>query len=136
VIDYETYAYKEENLGVTDIAFSPNIIAGNEFIFTPLKNFDVALQTRFVSRQYLDNSSNENFSLKPYSVTNLQLSYTVHTKPIEAIRLFFTVNNLFNMKYESNGSFYQYIEGGMLYQYDAYNPQAGVNFLGGISLKF
>jgi iron complex outermembrane receptor protein len=136
VIDYDTYSYREESLGVTDIAFSPNVIAGNEFVFTPLKNFDIALQTRFVSRQYLDNSSSKSFSLKPYSVSNLQLSYTIHTKPIEAIRLFFTVNNLFNMKYESTGSFYQYMENGTLYQYDAYNPQAGVNFLGGISLKF
>jgi iron complex outermembrane receptor protein len=136
VMDYDTYSYIEENVGTTDIAFSPNIIAGNEFIFTPVKNFDIALQTRFVSRQYLDNGSNKNYSLKPYSVSNLQLSYTIHTKPVEAIRLFLSVNNLFNMKYESSGAVYQYISYGERIYEDYYNPQAGINFMGGISLKF
>ena len=136
IIDYDTYSYIEEDLGVTDIAFSPNIIAGNEFIFTPVKNFNIVLQARFASRQYLDNSSNKNYSLKPYSTTNLQLNYTIYTKPIEAIRLFFSVNNLFNMKYESNGAVYQYISGGERISEDYYNPQAGINFMGGISLKF
>jgi len=136
VIDYDSGNYIEENMGTTDIAFSPNIIAGNEFIFTPVKHFDIALQTRFTSRQYLDNSSNKNYSLKPYSTTNLQLSYTIYTKPIEAIRLFFTINNLFNMKYESNGAVYQYISGGEKFYEDYYNPQAGINFMAGISLKF
>jgi iron complex outermembrane receptor protein len=136
VIDYDTYIYKEEDLGTTDIAFSPNIIAGNEFIFTPVKNFNIALQSRLVSRQYLDNSSNKNYSLKGYFTTNLQLNYTIHTKPVEAIQLFFSVNNLSNEKYESNGAVYQYISDGKRIYEDYYNPQAGINFMGGVSIKF
>jgi iron complex outermembrane receptor protein len=136
VMDYDTGLYQEELLKNTPISFSPNIIAGNEFLFTPLKGFDISFLTKFVSAQYLDNRGDKNYKLPWYSVSNLQLSYTIETKPISSIKLFFAINNIFNYKYSANGSFYQYLEGGTLYQVDAYNPQAGINFMGGVTLRF
>lgn len=136
VDDWDSGNQRATNLGMTDISFSPNIVAGNEFHFIPVKNFDIALITKFVSKQYLDNSSNDNYIIKPYCINNLHLSYTIETKPISAITLFFDVNNLFNSKYESNGWIYRYIYGGEEFRTDGYFPQAGINFMGGVTLRF
>lgn len=143
ILDYTEYVDDWDNggqmvkhLGTTDISFSPNIVASNEFIVTPVDNFNIALTTQFVSRQYLDNSSNKAYSLKPYCVTNLNLSYCFHTKPVKDIELFFRINNLFNAKYESNAWIYRYIYEGVECVDDGYFPQATINFMGGVRIKF
>ena len=46
------------------------------------------------------------------------------------------VNNIFNEQYESNAWVYRYMFDGKEYTMDGYFPQAGINFLGGIELKF
>ncbi len=136
VDDWDSGLQRENHLGTTDISFSPNIVANNEFVFTPVKNFDITFITKFVSRQYIDNSSRKEYSIDPYCVNNLQLSYKIETKPISEIRLFFQVNNIFNAKYESNAWLYRYFYGGEEYCMDGYFPQAGINFMGGVTLHF
>lgn len=136
VDDWDSGIQRMNHLGQTDISFSPNIVASNEFVFTPLTNFNIALSTQFVSRQFIDNSSNKNYSLKPYCVSNLNLSYCLHTKAVSDIEFFFRINNLFNAKYESNAWIYRYyLDGRECYQ-DGYFPQATINFMGGVRLKF
>ena len=126
----------EQQLGNTPIAYSPNVVIGNTFTFTPLKDFNIDLLTKFVSKQYLDNSGDEAYVLKPYSYTNLRLSYTFHFKVLKDLELFLNVNNLFNAKYETNAALYTGMIGDEKY-YDAYYfPQAGINFLGGVRVKF
>jgi len=122
-------------LGTTDISFSPNILASNEFVFTPVKNFDITFATKFVSKQYLDNTGDNKHLINPYCVSNLGLSYKIITLPIPEINIFFQVNNIFNAKYESNGWLYRYYEGGAEYYSDGYFPQAGINFMGGVKIK-
>lgn len=143
ILDYTEYVDDWDNggqivnhLGTTDISFSPNIVASNEFIVTPVDNFNISLTTQFVSRQYIDNSSNKQYSIKPYCVTNLNLSYCFHTKPVKDIELFFRINNLFNAKYESNAWIYRYYYEGVECYNDGYFPQATINFMGGIRIKF
>jgi iron complex outermembrane receptor protein len=46
------------------------------------------------------------------------------------------VNNLFDEKYVSNGWSYSYYSGGVRSQDLGYYPQAGINVLGGVCLKF
>jgi len=48
----------------------------------------------------------------------------------------FSLNNVFNEMYESNAWVYRYISGNQEYEMNGYFPQAGINFLAGISLKF
>ncbi|MDR3047862.1 MAG: TonB-dependent receptor [Bacteroidales bacterium] len=135
-IDYNSDDYVVEKLGTTHISFSPAIIAGNEFIVTPFRHFDINWKNKFVGKQYLDNTSNNNFILKPYLIGSLQFNYYFNIRKVADLSLFFLIDNLYNWKYSSNGSFYQYYEGTDLYQYDAYNPQAGINFMTGITVKF
>jgi iron complex outermembrane receptor protein len=132
-----------QNLGNTNIAFSPNLIIGNNLTFSPIKNFQLLLLSKFVSEQYLGNIDSENSKLDAYFVNDLNINYVWKlNKTIKSIVFSGLVNNIFDLEYESNGYFYTYdddwsnpgsittIEG------TGYYPQAGINFLLGISLKF
>lgn len=137
VDNWDDGSQKEELLGNTPIAFSPNVVLANDFSFTPVKGLELSLITKFVSRQYLDNSGNDTYCLKPYSYTNLRASYTFFfSKFAQELELFVQANNLFNAKYESNGWIYSYYYENGRYADAAFYPQAGINFLGGIRLKF
>ncbi|HPS70745.1 MAG TPA: TonB-dependent receptor, partial [Bacteroidales bacterium] len=133
--NWEFLSMTEENLGTTDISFSPNIVVGNEFIFTPIKSFNIGLATKFIGKQYIDNSSNENYILKPYTITNLNLSYQFKECKNFKVSIFFSINNIFNAKYESNAWLWKAYVGGVEQFSDGYYPQAGINFFGGIKVR-
>ncbi|WP_298556538.1 TonB-dependent receptor [uncultured Algibacter sp.] len=125
----------------TDISFSPNVIFGSTLTFTPIENASIALLSKYVGKQYLDNTSSKSKSIDAYFVNNLNLSYKFKPKWIKEIALNLLVNNLFNSEYVSNGYTYSYYyrpEGSS----DApvtenfYYPQATTNFLVGTTIKF
>jgi iron complex outermembrane receptor protein len=131
-----------QNLGDTNIAYSPEVIAGNRLGFTPIKDFQISLYSKFVGEQYMANIDSEGSKLDSYFVNDLNVSYEFRPKSIfKSIVVSALFNNIFNLKYESNGYFYTYdddysnppavktIEGA------GYYPQAGTNFLMGLSLK-
>jgi iron complex outermembrane receptor protein len=118
------------------ISFSPAIVASNIFQFNPFKNFSINLATQFVSKQYIDNSQNNLHILKPYSVTNLNLRYEIPKLNKLNLTLFFSINNIFNTMYESNAWIYRAQVGDDPYYEDGYFPQAGINFLGGVRVRF
>lgn len=132
-----------QNLGNTDIAFSPNLIIGNRLTFLPIKDFQISFLSKFVSEQYMGNIDSEQSKLDAYFVNDLNVNYEWKlNKAIKSIVFSGLVNNIFDLEYESNGYFYTYdddwsspgnittIEG------TGYYPQAGINFLLGMSLKF
>ncbi len=120
----------------TDIAFSPNIISGASILYKPFKNFESELYSKYVGRQFLDNTSNINRSLNPFFVQNLRLSYSLKEKISREINLSLLVNNLFNVKYEPNGYTFSYIADGKFITENFYYPQANINYLLGLSVKF
>ncbi|MGX7667263.1 TonB-dependent receptor [Flavobacterium pedocola] len=132
-----------KNLGNTNIAYSPNVVAGNAITYVPVKNLNVSLLTKFVSKQYMGNIDSENSTLDAYSFSDVNLTYQWNiNKGIKSILFSGLVNNVFNQEFESNGYFYTYddnwsnppqvttLEGA------GYFPQAGINFLVGATLKF
>lgn len=132
-----------ENLGSTNIAFSPNFIAANRLTFMPESNIQFSLLSKFVGEQFMGNIDAESSKLPSYFINDFNFSYEISTKKVfSSIRINLLVNNLFGLKYESNGYFYTYdddfsnpgsittIEGAGFY------PQAGRNFLVGLSLLF
>jgi iron complex outermembrane receptor protein len=132
-----------ENLGNTDIAFSPNVVAGNRITFLPIKDFQISLLSKFVSEQYMGNIDSDNSKLDAYFVSDLNVSYEWKiNKGLKSIVFSALVNNLFNLEYESNGYFYTYDDdwsnpGNIVTQEGAgFFPQAGINFLAGATLKF
>lgn len=147
IVDYTEYIsdYDEnwDELGTqtevsrreSDIAFSPSVIAGCSFDFA-VKGFEASLATQYVSRQYLNNSSNSNLSIPRYCVSNLNLRYTLRLHSARALVFGVSVNNLFNKRYVSNGYGYSSMVGGSRYDEAYVFPQAGINALGSVTFKF
>ncbi len=133
--DYDNGGQKAIFHGKTDISFSPAIIAGYNIDVNIAKGLQLNLPGKYVSRQYLDNTSNRARSLNPYFVQDLRLSYTVSTKVAKQISVIFQVNNVFNKKYEPNGYTYSYFYGGVLTTENYYYPMAGTNVMGGVNIK-
>jgi iron complex outermembrane receptor protein len=89
---------------------------------------------KYVSRQYLDNTSDKALSLDPYLVNDARCSYLISPKNYPVIELTFHVNNILNTKYESNG--YSYYDETSNTYYGSFYPQAGINFLAGLNIRF
>lgn len=127
--------------GSTPIAFSPDFIFNNSFDFH-VKGFDASLITKYVSAQYMNNARSEIARLDAYCVSDLRLSYTFrHLHGIKALKLGFTVYNIFNAKYFNNGytgaGYYINDEGKPeIYRYAGFAAQAPTNVMGTVSLSF
>lgn len=119
----------------TYIAYSPDIIGASQFTYSPLKGLDLSLFSKFVGEQYLDNTSNDSRKLDSYVVNDLIINYTIKTKFIKEIGINLMVNNIFNVEYESNGYAFGYLYGEE-YRETYYYPQAGINFMAGLKLRF
>ena len=132
-----------ENLGKTQLAYSPNLVGGNAIMYVPSTRFQIGLLSKYVGKQYMGNIDSENSTLSAYFVNDLSAVYTWQpNKWIQEIQWSLLVNNIFNAQYESNGYFYTFddtwsapgqvttVEGA------GYFPQAGINLLTGVMLRF
>jgi iron complex outermembrane recepter protein len=135
VDDYDNGSQKENTYHNTDISFSPDIVASAAINFIPLKNAEINFQSKYVGRQFLDNTSHISRSLNPYFVQNARLSYTLLKKVFKEVNFIFQVNNIFNKKYESNGYTYNYISGSAFTVENYYFPMAGTNFMAGVNIR-
>lgn len=120
----------------TEIAFSPSIIAGSSLAFTPFPGTEIALLSKYVGKQYLDNTANDERSIDPYFVNDLRLSWSWKPRFLKEVQFSFFINNIFDEEYESNGFTYGYLAGATAYRENFYFPQAGRNFIGMIGIKF
>ena len=137
--DDDTYEAWRIDYGDTHIAFSPGVIVKNHLGYN-YKGFSVALQTQYVSRQFMTNADITETQLDAYCVSNLGLSYTFKMKAVKNITIGCTIYNIFNEEYENNGyagSGY-YTDNGqkIRYNYAGYAAQAGINALANVSLRF
>jgi iron complex outermembrane recepter protein len=131
------------NLGNTNIAYSPNFIFGNNISYVPISKLNISLLTKIVSEQYMGNIDSEASKLPAYFVNDINISYELNCKKIfKSIVFSALINNIFNYKYESNGYFYTFDDDYSVpntvttYEGAGYYPQAGINFLAGINLRF
>ncbi|MGG7665866.1 TonB-dependent receptor [Dyadobacter sp. BHUBP1] len=136
IVDYDNGGYKTVDHGKSDISFSPNVIAGSQFTYSLRKNLELALLTKYVGKQYLDNTSTETRKLDAYLTNDIRLSWTIKPSWANEIGFNLLVNNVLDEQYESNGYTYGYMYGGALTQENFYFPQAGRNFLIGVNFRF
>lgn len=133
--DYDNGGQIERIFTDTDIAFSPNLIANSVLSFTK-SGFTGELITKYVSKQYLDNTQNDDRSIDPYLVNDVRLSYTLSKIGFaKAITANLLINNVSSHEYETNGYTFGFIEGGEQ-RFNYYYPQAGRNFLLQIKWEF
>jgi len=127
--------FKEANgasvnfLGNTAISFSPDVVLGNAFVYEPSKSFSLSVLSKYVGEQFMGNTELAASKLPSYFTTDINFMYNIFPKSIfKEINITGLINNLFDAKYVSNG----YMWGTSPYYY----PQAGINFLLGLNLKF
>lgn len=125
--------------GDTPIAFSPDFILNNRFGFN-YKGFEAALQSQYISKQYMSNTKQKEHILDHYFVSNLNLAYTFRLPNVKSVTVGFSIYNLFNAEYENNGyagSGYSMVNGTPeRYNYAGYAAQAGINVMGNVSIRF
>jgi len=135
VDNWDTWTQIANYLGETDLSFSPAVVSGSIIEYTPFKGFQVQFLSKYVGKQFIDNTSSDERSLDPYFVNNVKFSYSVKALSFEEIQINFLFNNIFNVLYENNAWAYRYYESGTFKVLDGYFPQAGRQFFCGIILK-
>ncbi len=133
--DYDTYKQVETVHKNTDISFSPSIIGGATVNILPLKNSTISLVSKYVSRQYLDNTQQIQRSLNPYYVQDVRLSYVLHNKLFKEWNIIAQVNNVFNKMYEPNGYTFSYVYNAVKSTENYYFPMAGTNVMLAVNIK-
>jgi len=110
------------------ISFSPAITAATRLTVKPIENIEAEWVFRYVGKQYLDNTGNEDRVLKEYDIHDLNFRLHLATKRLTSFSLRFQVANVWNARYESNG----YMWGSTPY----YFPQAGRHYMAAIAIDF
>ncbi|MCB0768028.1 MAG: TonB-dependent receptor, partial [Flavobacteriales bacterium] len=141
VDDWDTWDQRAISHGTTDLAFSPSVVAGSELSYRfwrRVRDFaDITFVTKYVGRQYLDNTGSTGRMLDPFLVNDLRLNLgLIRVKGVERIDVNLTVRNIFSEVYESNGWVYSYFTGEQRQELIGLYPQAPLNVLGGVTIRF
>lgn len=136
------FTQEERQYQGTTLAFSPGLIAAAELTWAPfqdqpwMKNqaLSVSLMGKYVGKQYLDNTSDEDNIIDPYLFSDFRLTYSLQNLLTREIRLTLLVQNVFDARYETNGWSYRFISGGEETLQRGYFPQAGRNVLLGLTV--
>jgi iron complex outermembrane receptor protein len=136
--DWNPLPQQKNPLGNTPISFSPSLVGSSSFTLNILKNLNLSLISKFVGKQYIDNTGNKNRMLDSYLVSNLKFDYQLIIKGLESSSIEFYVNNVFDLMYEANAWVYRarFANDGSEYREDGFFPQAGRNFMLKIGLDF
>ena len=104
-----------------------------------------------LAKQYIDNTSNENAVLDPYFFGDFRIRLNLKTKFVNEIGMTLLLRNIFDSRFSTNAWTYRYksgfydarpddpyasLEGGDTYNLTGFYPQAGRNYLLGLSFKF
>ena len=135
----------------TDLAFSPNIIWSSKFLYNHNDNISLGFISKYVGKQYIDNTSSDGRNLDDYLTSNLQLDYNFKSKIFKTIKMSVLINNIFDNEYISNAWLYRFISEGFdpresdhyitkgvdnRFNMAGYFPQATRNYLFGLTLEF
>jgi iron complex outermembrane receptor protein len=134
--NYDTGGQDAITRNNTDIAFSPNFIAAATLAYKPVKQCTIELHTKWVGKQYLDNTSLQERSLDAFANQDISASYEFAKKTSRSFLLTARINNISNQQYIPNGYSYAYVYGGETITANGYYPMATINYLIGITIKF
>ena len=132
--DYDEGDQKTTFYSKANISFSPTIVGSSTISLYTTKQIQINLISKYVGRQYLDNTSRKDRSLNPYFVQDLQIDHRFNLKNIKSTELVIQINNIWNELYEPNGYTYTYKYEGMLYKNNYYYPMATTNFMIGLNI--
>ena len=152
--NWDTWGQDSVIYNQTDISFSPSVIAGGKLEYTfsagnsPLffiyvrkernkNDFTIALLPKFIGKQFIDNTSSDERMLEGYFVTDARISWDMkNVRKNNYINLNFILRNMFNNLYSANAWTYRYSSGGNNFTDYGFFPQAGINYMIGLTLGF
>ena len=134
--DFSQYNIIENKYGITDLAFSPGVLLNNHFEWKANKFLSFILNSKYVGKQYLDNTSNEKRVLKDFLINDFKIQTNLTNNVLNNLFFKIEINNIFNVKYSSNGYTFGYY-GGMDYEVreNYFYPQATRNIMFSISIE-
>jgi iron complex outermembrane receptor protein len=118
------------------IAYSPNMVAALG-IESQFKKWNVTWLSKWVGRQFLDNTGDISRSLNAYKFSEMTVNYTHKFRGGTSLALKAQCINLFSTRYVSNGYTYGYMYGSRDITQEVFVfPQAPRNFLVGLTWRF
>jgi iron complex outermembrane receptor protein len=134
--NWEPIEQRVENLGTTDISFSPNITGNAMLRYTPIKKLSLTLTGKYVGKQYYDNTSNDLRSLDAYFVNNFRIDYSFNLCGVR-FGLQGLINNIFDRQYITSAWVYRavFTDGTPDYIENGFFPQAGRNVIGKLTIN-
>jgi len=131
--DYDKGGQKSIQHKNTDITLSPALTGSHVLSYTPINTWRFNFTTKYVSKQYLDNTQNENRILKAYWTQDISAEWKCIQRTKWNALLQLHILNVLDHLYEPNGYTYSYLYGGSVTTSNNYFPMAGRNFW--LSLK-
>ena len=139
-VEYNTSDGSSENLskklGEVDIAYSPSVTGTSDLSFKVLRGIGLHLISKYIGKQYFDNTMNPDRTIDPYFVNNIRIDYEPQVRNLKGVELQFLMNNVFNKIYENNAYGGSWYEDGVEKTWSYYFPQAGINYMLRIGIKF
>jgi len=118
------------------IAYSPNMVVALG-IESQFKKWNVTWLSKWVGRQFLDNTGDVSRSLNAYKFSEMTVNYTHKFRGGTSLALKAQCINLFSTRYVSNGYTYGYMYGSRDITQEVFVfPQAPRNFLVGLTWRF
>ncbi|MES2882855.1 MAG: TonB-dependent receptor, partial [Bacteroidota bacterium] len=133
--DYDNGGQKTNRYNESDIAFSPAVVSAFTITMLPIKQLSIDLSGKYVGKQYLDNTANDNRTLHAFYTQDAKAIYSFGNRALKNVSLIFGVNNLFNKKYEPNGYTFSYYYNNALTTENFYFPMAGRTWVAGVQVK-
>lgn len=142
VDNYDMGGQVRKQYSRTDIAFSPNVIAGGRVSIFPLRNnsdhlienLSIDFLPKYVGQQFLDNTGNLERIIKSYFVSDLLVNCPLKLNEHSVLNLRTGLYNVFNKKYEANGYTFSYIYNDKLNTQNYYYPQSGFRWMIGAGI--
>jgi iron complex outermembrane receptor protein len=141
-VEYYNDAYwtpistKNKSYGDRQISYSPDFIASSLIEIAPIKNVSFGINTKYVGKQYFDNTESNDRSINAYLINDLVINYNFKFAKLKSINLQLALNNVLDEVYESNAyGWFTYIDNEMYHEYN-YFTQAGFNFMMKASINF
>ncbi len=135
-----------QELGNTNLSFSPDVIVGNIITYKPVDNFQISFLSKYVGKQFMSNFSSKvskNDVLDSFFTSDLNIVYQVNTnKLFKSVTFTALINNIFDVKYVDRGYYYTFDDTWSLANQTTtldgagYYPQATRNFLIGVTMNF
>jgi iron complex outermembrane receptor protein len=128
--------YKSNNLGTVDIAYSPPVTGSSDIALDLMPWLRLHIISKYVGKQYFDNTMSSERMLSPYFVNSLRFDINPAVKTVRNTEFQFVINNLLNAEYESNAYGGNWYEDGIEKTWAYYFPQAGINYMVRLAVKF